>query len=229
MPRRRPAPRAGWPRSAGRAAGRRGRASACPRRRRRPSARPRAACWGAWRPERLGVVVVLVLGIVSVALNVVGPVVLGRATDVIFAGVLGRQLPAGLTTAQAAARRPRRRRRHHGDADRVAGRRARARASTSPRSAGCCCSSSRSTSAASLLAYLQGWLLNGIVQRTIATLRRDVEDKLHRLPLGYVDAPAARRAAQPGHQRHRQRLAEPAADDEPAADVAPDGGRRARR
>ena len=26
--------------------------------------------------------------------------------------------------------------------------------------------------AASLLAYLQGWLLNGIVQRTIATLRR---------------------------------------------------------
>ena len=45
--------------------------------------------------------------------------------------------------------------------------------------------------AASLLAYLQGWLLNGIVQRTIATLRRDVEDKLHRLPLGYVD-PRAR-------------------------------------
>ncbi len=44
--------------------------------------------------------------------------------------------------------------------------------------------------AASLLAYLQGWLLNGIVQRTIAALRRDVEDKLHRLPLGYVDARA---------------------------------------
>jgi ATP-binding cassette subfamily B protein len=57
---------------------------------------------GRLAPERHGVVAVLVLGIVSVALNVTGPVVLGRATDVIFAGVLGRQLPAGLTTAQAA-------------------------------------------------------------------------------------------------------------------------------
>ena len=46
-------------------------------------------------PERLGVVVVLVLGVVSVALNVVGPVVLGRATDLIFAGVLGRRQALG--------------------------------------------------------------------------------------------------------------------------------------
>jgi ATP-binding cassette subfamily B multidrug efflux pump len=58
---------------------------------------------GRLAPHRLGVVAVLVLGVVSVALNVVGPVVLGRATDLIFAGVLGRQLPAGISTAQAAA------------------------------------------------------------------------------------------------------------------------------
>ena len=42
---------------------------------------------GRLAPQRWGVAVVLVLGVVSVALNVVGPVVLGRATDVIFAGV----------------------------------------------------------------------------------------------------------------------------------------------
>src|SRR5689334_6281625 len=42
---------------------------------------------GRLTPERLGVVAVLVLGVVSVSLNVVGPLVLGRATDVIFAGV----------------------------------------------------------------------------------------------------------------------------------------------
>ena len=40
---------------------------------------------------------------------------------------------------------------------------------------------------------------------------------------------AARRAAVPGHQRHRQRQPDPAADDEPAADLAADRGRRARR
>jgi ATP-binding cassette subfamily B protein len=40
---------------------------------------------------------------------------------------------------------------------------------------------------ASLLAYGQGYLLNGIVQRVIFTMRRDVEDKIHRLPLAYLD------------------------------------------
>jgi ATP-binding cassette subfamily B multidrug efflux pump len=38
-----------------------------------------------------------------------------------------------------------------------------------------------------LMAYLQSYLLAGIVQRTVATLRGDVEAKLHRLPLRYVD------------------------------------------
>ena len=40
---------------------------------------------------------------------------------------------------------------------------------------------------AALFGYAQGYLLNGIVQRTIYTLRRDVEDKLNRLPLSYFD------------------------------------------
>jgi ATP-binding cassette, subfamily B, multidrug efflux pump len=144
---------------------------------------------GRLAPDRLGVVVVLVLGITSVTLNVIGPLVLGRATDVIFAGVLGRGLPAGISTAQAAAD---------------------ARAAGDDTTATLIESQNVVPGvgvdfaalgrvllivvaiyvAASLLAYLQGWLLNGIVQRTIATLRRDVEDKLHRLPLGYVDARA---------------------------------------
>ena len=41
--------------------------------------------------------------------------------------------------------------------------------------------------------------------------------------------PPARRAAQPGDQRHRQRPADHAADDEPAAQLAADARRRARR
>lgn len=40
---------------------------------------------------------------------------------------------------------------------------------------------------AAVLSYLQARLLAGVVQRTMFTLRADVEDKLHRLPLRYVD------------------------------------------
>ena len=62
-----------------------------------------------------------------------------------------------------------------------------ARASTSPPSATCCCWCSRSTSAASLLSWLQGYLLNDVVQGTVLRMRSDVEDKVNRLPLGYFD------------------------------------------
>jgi ATP-binding cassette, subfamily B, multidrug efflux pump len=41
--------------------------------------------------------------------------------------------------------------------------------------------------AASTLQYLQSYVLAGIVQRTMYRLRTDIEDKLNRLPLGYVD------------------------------------------
>ena len=39
----------------------------------------------------------------------------------------------------------------------------------------------------SVLAGAQGWILNGVVQRTIQRLRGDVEDKVNRLPLEYFD------------------------------------------
>ncbi|HEX9257965.1 MAG TPA: ABC transporter ATP-binding protein, partial [Acidimicrobiales bacterium] len=39
----------------------------------------------------------------------------------------------------------------------------------------------------SALGYLQSFLLAGVVQRTMYRLRSDVEDKLNRLPLSYVD------------------------------------------
>jgi ATP-binding cassette, subfamily B, multidrug efflux pump len=41
--------------------------------------------------------------------------------------------------------------------------------------------------AASVLSWLQGFLLNGVVQRTIWQLRADVETKVNRLPLEYFD------------------------------------------
>ncbi|GAA2171665.1 ABC transporter ATP-binding protein [Agrococcus versicolor] len=40
---------------------------------------------------------------------------------------------------------------------------------------------------ASLFQWVQGYFVNRVVQRTVARLRSDVEDKVHRLPLRYYD------------------------------------------
>jgi ATP-binding cassette, subfamily B, multidrug efflux pump len=137
-------------------------------------------------PERFGVAAVLVLGVISITLNVIGPMILGVATDVIFAGVIGRSLPAGISNEQAAARV-----RAEGNdtvANVIVGQ------DVVP---GLGIDFSKLAMvllgaiviyvAASVFGYLQGYLLNGIVQRTVYTLRRDVEDKLNRLPLRYFD------------------------------------------
>src|SRR4051812_18416519 len=44
-------------------------------------------------PERLIMVGVIVLAVIGIVLSVVGPKILGRATDVIFTGIIGKQLP----------------------------------------------------------------------------------------------------------------------------------------
>src|ERR1041385_7011301 len=58
---------------------------------------------GRLRPELPLLIVVAIFGIGSVALAVIGPKILGNATNVIFDGVVGKMLPAGLTKAQVIA------------------------------------------------------------------------------------------------------------------------------
>ena len=48
------------------------------------------------RPERARLVWMIVLGVLSVAAAVAGPKILGRATNVIFEGLLGRQIAGQL-------------------------------------------------------------------------------------------------------------------------------------
>ncbi|PRC48558.1 ABC transporter ATP-binding protein, partial [Mycobacterium sp. ITM-2017-0098] len=52
-------------------------------------------------PQRGLTVAVMLLGIGGIAIGVVGPRILGHATDLLFNGVIGRQLPAGLSKEQA--------------------------------------------------------------------------------------------------------------------------------
>ena len=155
------------------------------------------------------------LAVVSVFLIVLGPRMLGHATDLIFAGS-SAAVPAGTPDVRA-ARAPCRR------MDVVPGQGVDFDASARP--------------AVVLAVYVgarcspggQGYLLNDVVQGTVRRMRSDVEDKINALPLELLRQAAARRADEPGHQRHRQRQPDPAADDEPAAHLAADRGRGARR
>ncbi|PZF91578.1 multidrug ABC transporter ATP-binding protein, partial [Micromonospora deserti] len=141
---------------------------------------------GRLRPHRLHLAAVIALALVGVGLSVIGPKVLGHATDLIFTGVIGRQLPAGTTTEQAVA------------AARAAGNDSfadmLARMDVVPGVGIDFAALGRVLAlalalylAASALMWWQGWLLNGVVQRTVLKLRADVEDKLNRLPLPYFD------------------------------------------
>ena len=54
-------------------------------------------------PQRGPTAAVIALGLGGIAIGVIGPRILGHATDLLFNGVIGRELPAGLTKEQAVA------------------------------------------------------------------------------------------------------------------------------
>ncbi len=137
-------------------------------------------------PERLALVWVFLLAITGIAANVIGPLILGRATDVIFTGVVGQSLPAGLTKEQAVAQL--RAAGNNTYADLVS------RLDVVPGQGVDFGALGRLLLfalalyvVAAAFAWLQGYLLNGAVQRSVYRLRNEVEAKINRLPLGYFD------------------------------------------
>lgn len=141
---------------------------------------------GRLRPERLRVILVILTAVVSVALSSIGPRVLGQATDLIFAGVIGSRLPEGMTKAQAieAARAQG----QNQIADLLSGVDLVPGQGIDFRALGTVLLIVLGLYVASaLLGFLQGYLLNDVVQRTVFRLRAEVEDKLNRLPLRYFD------------------------------------------
>ncbi len=137
-------------------------------------------------PQRRPTLAVIAMAVCGIVLSAIGPRVLGHATDLLFNGVIGRRLPAGISREEAIAAA-----RERGDttfADLLSGMNAVPGAGVDFPAVG-------RTLALALLLYLvaalliwgQARLLNVIVARTVATLRAEVEDKVHRLPLAYVD------------------------------------------
>ena len=105
---------------------------------------------GRLRSENLGLMAVAALAVVSVGLSVVGPKLLGDATNVIIGGISRHAIDFAAL--------------HRVIFEAVG-----------------------AYVASSALAYVQSYLLAGIVQRTMQRIRSDVEEKINRFPLRYID------------------------------------------
>lgn len=137
------------------------------------------------RPERTKAYAVVVLTALSVVAMAIGPKILGRATDLIFAGLLGRDVfRSGATQEQAIEAL--RARGEDNQADMLASMRLTDGVDFSA-VADVLLLVLAVYVAGSLLAWLAGYLLNDVVQGTVLRMRAEVEDKVHRLPLGYFD------------------------------------------
>ncbi|MFB6612201.1 ABC transporter ATP-binding protein [Agromyces sp. NPDC056379] len=141
---------------------------------------------GLLKPHAFAFTLVSILGAIGVVLTVWAPKVLGEATNIIFAGVIGQQLPAGSTTEQAV------------DALRAAGQddlaNVVATAGVVPGEGVDFVRLSQVIilvlalyMVASVLTWLQGYVINVIMVKTMWRLRESVEAKINRLPLSYFD------------------------------------------
>ncbi|QYF74050.1 ABC transporter ATP-binding protein [Cryobacterium sp. PAMC25264] len=141
---------------------------------------------GKLHPERLWLVLVLVLAVVSVTFSVIGPRLLGEGTNLIFSGIVSKTLPAGMTQAEIIAGLN-----ASGDtakADMLS-------AMTLTPGLGIDFAALSSVLfwvlalyiLASVFSWLQALVLNAVVQRTVYRLREEIEAKINRLPLGYFD------------------------------------------
>jgi ATP-binding cassette subfamily B multidrug efflux pump len=138
--------------------------------------------------DRLALYVAMAFAVVSVVLGALGPKILGRAADYVFAGFIGRKLPAGTTVEQTVAYL-----RARGDtrmADMVSGMRHLVPGQGVDFSA-----LGRILllvlglyAVSSLLSWAQARIIVHVVNSAVYRLRRDVEAKLGRLPLAYFDS-----------------------------------------
>ncbi len=141
---------------------------------------------GHFRSDRLRVGSVLVLAAFSVALAMIGPLLIGRATDIIFSGAISRHLPAGSTVQQAVAAA--RAAGKHDYADMLAHMHLVPGAGIDFHALGIALLWVVALYlGSSICAWAQGYVLNDLVQNMVLRMRADVEDKINRLPLRYFD------------------------------------------
>lgn len=141
---------------------------------------------GHLAPERSRLITVIVLAIVGIVFSVVGPKILGKGTDVLFAQVVGKQFPAGVSRTQVIEQL-----RANGQTtmadllskvDFIPG-----QGVDFGRLGEILLLAIVLFVASGVIMWIQGRILNTVVQRSVYRLRGDVESKINRLPLAYFD------------------------------------------
>ncbi|HEU4849164.1 MAG TPA: ABC transporter ATP-binding protein [Terrimesophilobacter sp.] len=138
------------------------------------------------RPEWFSIIWVFLLAVGSVSLSVVGPKLLGEGTNLIFEGAFSKLFPAGVTKEQVIDGL--RAQGENGQADLLSG------MHLVPGTG----IDFHALSMvllwvlvlyilSSVFGWLQAYVLNDVVQRTVYRLREDIEAKINRLPLSYFD------------------------------------------
>jgi len=141
---------------------------------------------GLLRPHARGFVFVSLLGAIGVVFTVIAPKVLGEATNIIFEGVISKNLPDGVTKTQA-----------------VAGLKASGQTDLANMVSAMHIDPGHGVDfvrlsqvlilvlalyfASSILGWLQGYVINAIMMTTMFRLRAEVEAKINRMPLSYFD------------------------------------------
>ncbi|MFI1352724.1 ABC transporter ATP-binding protein [Streptomyces sp. NPDC020898] len=139
-----------------------------------------------FRPERATMYVMLLAVFVSVGLSVVGPKILGRATDLVFSGIIGRQFESGTTKAAVLAGM--RERGEGGMADMLSGTDFTPGKGIDFGAVGEVLGIALVVFVfAGLLMLVATRLVNRAVNRTVFRMREDLQAKLSRLPLSYFD------------------------------------------
>jgi ATP-binding cassette subfamily B protein len=141
---------------------------------------------GRLRPERAWIAFVVLLTVASVTFSVLGPRLLGDGTNIVVAGALSKNFPSGTTQQQV-----------------IEGLKDKGQDQVAALLSGMHFTPGAGIDFAALsnlllwvlalytlssvFSWLQAYVLNGVVQRTVFRLRSEVEAKIHRLPLRYFD------------------------------------------
>ncbi|PBC64236.1 multidrug ABC transporter ATP-binding protein [Streptomyces sp. Tue6028] len=139
-----------------------------------------------FKPERVTMCVMLVAVVLSVGLSVVGPKILGKATDLVFAGIIGRQMPAGASKSEVLDGM--RERGEGGIADMLSGTDFTPGVGIDFDAVGRVLLLALCTFLlAGLLMAVATRMVNRAVNKTVYRMREDMQAKLSRLPLSYFD------------------------------------------
>ena len=142
---------------------------------------------GRLGPERKGVIAVIVCAATSVGLALIGPYLIGRATDIIYSGWMSSRVAAGQSKAAHIAQL-----RASGHVHQAA---MESRMDLVPGHGVDLAALAHVLEivlalylGSALFGWLRGHILNGVVQRTVLRLRTDAQAKLAKLPLSYFDS-----------------------------------------